>query len=155
MQPSRRCFRQTLMSNVGAAAFEAYRSGALPPAAHPALWSPPAMTPGTPAPSPTSAPMWITPMWTAVRRRSPPRLRFALRRGQRQAHAESRCPARGIPDQVTAINHSLQPLCIWLAVVWATALADQYLLARSATTPLLGAGPQCSRRTPLGRGRDA
>jgi len=67
-------------------------SALLPPAAHAALWAPPAMTPRTPAPSPASSPMRAT-----VRGRSPPRrLCVALRCGQCQAHAQRHSPARSI-----------------------------------------------------------
>src|SRR5690349_5537854 len=83
-----------------------------------AAWAPPTMAPWfrTPAnikpPSRASSPP--TPIAIsgpiAVSGRSP--LRFAFRCGKRQAHAESYCPTGRIPDYLTAIDHSLQPLCM-------------------------------------------
>jgi len=129
----------------------------LPPVATlAAAWAPPAMTPwlrtkaNIKPPSRASAPPPPPIAVPVPGRPTPSRLRLAVRCGERQAHAECHCPARGIPDYLTAINHSLQPLCTWWSDCWGQfALTGEYCRHRSDTQAW---APERSRLT---RERDA
>src|SRR5262245_24636350 len=136
---STQCWPNGLASNSSAAGLLHVGRPSPPVATLATAWGPPAMTPRFRAPAKIESksrassppPPIAVSRPIAVSGRSP--LRFALRCGQRQADAERHCPTRRISDYLSAINHSLRPLCNGERLPRATALTDEYCWHRSYT----------------------